>query len=202
MARPRKEESRDRPARIIDAAAKLFAERGFEATTVAAIAAACGIRAPSVLHHYESKENLFIEVLRQRVVERFLRDFRIEALDLNQPPAALIEQVLRTAMDIWREEPHLIGSAFAELIRPGGMGQDLLTDLLMPLLERFEQIAAAALPPQRRNVPIRELALMFVFSLAGRYGTLGREPNLWGPEQDVIDALRLIAQTVLPSPSE
>lgn len=52
---------------ILDEATRLFAAQGFGATSVQAIAEAVGIRKPSLLYHFESKE-----LLRDAVLERIL----------------------------------------------------------------------------------------------------------------------------------
>ena len=45
--------------RILDQAATLFADRGYEATSVRDIAAAVGISAPALYNHFRSKEEIF-----------------------------------------------------------------------------------------------------------------------------------------------
>jgi AcrR family transcriptional regulator len=49
--------------RILDAGETLFAERGFEGTSLRAIADAAGIREPSLYNHFASKRALFAAVL-------------------------------------------------------------------------------------------------------------------------------------------
>ena len=41
---------------ILDAALKLFAKKGYEAVSVAEIADAVGVKAPSLYKHYKSKQ--------------------------------------------------------------------------------------------------------------------------------------------------
>lgn len=53
----------DTRARILEASAKLFVERGFEATSVRDIAAAIGISNPSLYHHFSSKGALLEQLL-------------------------------------------------------------------------------------------------------------------------------------------
>jgi AcrR family transcriptional regulator len=60
----RAEQRRRTRARILDAAARLFADAGYERTTIRAIAAAAGVDAGLVMHHFGSKEELFRAVMR------------------------------------------------------------------------------------------------------------------------------------------
>lgn len=66
---PRWRRRRDaRPAEITDAALALFAETGFAATTVAAIAARAGVTKGTVYLYFASKEDLFAAAVRERIV--------------------------------------------------------------------------------------------------------------------------------------
>lgn len=60
--RPEEGDDPQRAELILLAAARLFAERGYEATSVRDIAAAVGVRPGSIYHHYASKEDLFVSV--------------------------------------------------------------------------------------------------------------------------------------------
>ena len=56
----RSEETR---ARILDAAAAAFADSGFDATSVAQICQAAGVTKGAFYHHYDSKKDVFLELL-------------------------------------------------------------------------------------------------------------------------------------------
>jgi AcrR family transcriptional regulator len=62
--RPRLQQSVPRES-ILATAARLFHEKGYQATTVRDIAAAVGIRPGSLFHHFASKEQLLVEMLRE-----------------------------------------------------------------------------------------------------------------------------------------
>lgn len=51
---------------ILDAALDLFARRGYDRTSVREIARHTGLSQAGLLHHFSTKEELFLEVLRRR----------------------------------------------------------------------------------------------------------------------------------------
>lgn len=51
--------AKDTKKRLIEAALLLFSQKGYEATSMADIAGAVGIRAPSMYDHFKSKQELF-----------------------------------------------------------------------------------------------------------------------------------------------
>ena len=57
-------EQEDARARLIDAAIKLFAEKGYEGTSVRDLATAAGVNVAAVSYHFGSKDALYTEALR------------------------------------------------------------------------------------------------------------------------------------------
>lgn len=54
----------DAPTRILMAAEQLFAEQGYEAVSISAIAERAGISKANVFHHFSSKRELYLAVVR------------------------------------------------------------------------------------------------------------------------------------------
>lgn len=75
-------ETRDR---ILSAAERLFAERGFEATSVRDITAEAGCNVAAVNYHFGGKENLYVETFRGLLGE--LRDLRIRRIRCDMAEA-------------------------------------------------------------------------------------------------------------------
>src|SRR5881296_2838113 len=68
-----------RREQLIEVATKLFAKWGYEATTTAAIAEAAGVTEPILYRHFDSKQELFVAIVRS-VSEQTLRHWA-EILD-------------------------------------------------------------------------------------------------------------------------
>ncbi len=87
-----------RRALIEDAAARLFAERGYAASTVEDIAAAAGVSKPMLYRHFESKKDLHLKLL-----ERRRDELAAAPLDrfLNEPGE--LDERLPAMIDAWFE---------------------------------------------------------------------------------------------------
>jgi AcrR family transcriptional regulator len=91
-------------ARVLAAATRLFADRGFHGTTVRDIAAAARANVASGHYHFGSKRDLYVEVLRaafaqvRAALER--GGVQATAAALAKMPRAKIEQLLETRVEI------------------------------------------------------------------------------------------------------
>ena len=59
----------ERRREILDAAVRIFGQRGYDCSTIAEVAKAAGVSAGTVVHYFGSKGDLFEEVLRDRFLE-------------------------------------------------------------------------------------------------------------------------------------
>jgi AcrR family transcriptional regulator len=89
--------------RILGAALRAFAERGFHGTSVPEIARAAGVGVGSIYRHFESKEHLVNAVFRE--AKGRLRDALLLDFDLGQPPAALFAGVWARLVRFQRANP-------------------------------------------------------------------------------------------------
>jgi AcrR family transcriptional regulator len=65
--RPTREEALRLDVRLLDVATTLFMERGFDGTSIDAVADGAGVSKPTVYTHYRDKRALFSAVLRNRI---------------------------------------------------------------------------------------------------------------------------------------
>ncbi len=104
-ARPAKKSERTRQS-VLDAAAHLFASKGYADTNMSDIAAEAGIKAGSVYYHFASKDELVYEVLRFGVTHSF-EHTRAEVEQLG--PSASAAAQLRAAIHAHLDSLHSLG---------------------------------------------------------------------------------------------
>lgn len=73
-----------RREQLIEVATRLFAKSGYEATTTAAIAEAAGVTEPILYRHFDSKQELFVAIVRS-VSELTMRHWQEIIGDLEDP---------------------------------------------------------------------------------------------------------------------
>ena len=162
-------EGRDTKERLLAAAERIFAERGFEGASLRAVTRAAGTSVSAANYHFGSKRALLRATLRRRVepVNR-LRLERLDALEAAAAGAplaleALLDAFLRPAFEVRAAAPE--GSAYYRQVAarlysdPPELVSDLKRELFRPVFERFFAALQRALPDH----PPEALGLAFQF---------------------------------------
>src|SRR5215471_7397882 len=92
-------------------AARLFAERGYEATSVREIVEAAGVTKPTLYYHFKSKEGLAQALLvapQLRLVEHMRR-----IVNETRDPVRALEDLLECLFDFCRADPDRARLMFA-----------------------------------------------------------------------------------------
>ncbi len=83
-------------AAILEAAAKLFAERGFHNASMAQLAKTCGISKPLLYHYYRDKEHILFDVADSYMDQLLAVVASVQAMKL--PPPVHLEYLIRNFM--------------------------------------------------------------------------------------------------------
>jgi TetR/AcrR family transcriptional regulator, regulator of cefoperazone and chloramphenicol sensitivity len=150
--RPSARRSDPTPDKLIDAAGRVFAERGYYATTVREICNRAGANVAAVNYHFGDKLGLYTEVLRQSI-----RAAKVEALGNLLEQELAPEEMLRAFIKL------RLQSAFRadlpdwhmrllvhELAQPTPALSKVINEVSRPIYERVLQVVGeiTGLPPQ------------------------------------------------------
>ncbi|HTZ08418.1 MAG TPA: helix-turn-helix domain-containing protein [Acidimicrobiales bacterium] len=192
--------------RILDAALASFGSRGYEATSLDALAESLGVRKQSILYWYPSKE-----VLLEALIDRSAGELAAaleEALAGAGTGWPRVEAVVRSVFRLAARRPELLG-----LLREvGRLGPPSATRLML-VLEPLVQRASAFLEEEmdaghmRRHEP--RLLLLAIYSTVVGMVTevevlraLGEEPTARSLVRRRLEILRLLRSALLVDPAQ
>jgi AcrR family transcriptional regulator len=154
----------ERRASIVEAAGRLFGERGYEATRLDDVAAAAGVTKPVLYRHFDSKKTLYLALL-----ERHRDDLGTFAGLIPAEGAA--EERLRIVLEGWFAYVEAHSYAWRMLFRDTGGGLEIQAfrrevhararEILAELIRSLSEVPI----PRRELEPLAELMSMGMASL-------------------------------------
>ena len=165
--------------RLLQVAQALFAERGYRGTSLRDISARIGIKAPSLLHHFSSKEQIYLAVL-DRIFGR-LEDAIGSVLIGTDSYQRRASSAIEGAIDFLARRPDYARLVWNEFIVENGIGLRLLKRRLPPLYAMAQNFIFQG---QRDGAFRREVdPFQFVVSLnqivSGYFTTAAMTRRLW-----------------------
>jgi AcrR family transcriptional regulator len=151
-----------RRAVIVEAAGRLFGERGYDGTRLDDVAAAAGVTKPILYRHFADKEGIYLALL-----ERHRAD-----LDRFVVPAeGTLEERLRAVLEIWLDYVEAHAYAWRMLFRDTGGGPGVQA-FRVDVHARARSVLAGMIGalaqeriPEREREPLGELLSMGMASL-------------------------------------
>ncbi len=107
---------------IVQAAANLFAQQGFEGTSISAIADAAAVKKTLVQYHFESKDNLWRETVRfiwQARTEALPQYLNQDLLTLDNEEHDMVRELCRAILNFTFDQPQWVKLMFQEASTPG-----------------------------------------------------------------------------------
>lgn len=117
--------------RVLQVAQALFAERGYRGTSLRDIAKRIGIKAPSLLHHFPSKQQLYLAVL-DKMFES-LEDAANAIAWGRESRQERMRQAIGDTIDFIASRPDFVRIMWKEMADESGVGRQVLKRRLPPL---------------------------------------------------------------------
>lgn len=160
--RPTRDQAEARHAELLDVALDLFLEKGFEQTTMEAVAASVGMTKRTIYARYPDKRALFLATVQRAIERQLVPEERLAALDTSDLEATLsavakmrVANVMTPAglrlQRIVNTESYRFPEIFAMSYEQGGKP---VVDFLANLLRRHDSAGAVCVerPEMAANV--------------------------------------------------
>jgi AcrR family transcriptional regulator len=154
----------ERRALIVEAAGRLFGDRGYDGARLDEIAAAAGVTKPIVYRHFDSKRDLYLALL-----DRHRDD--LAGFSVSIPAEERTEDRLRAVLEIWLDYVEAHSYAWRMLFRDTGGGPEIAArrrevhaEARAVLVQLIRSLASSPVSP-RELEPLAELMSMGMAAL-------------------------------------
>jgi AcrR family transcriptional regulator len=186
-------ERADTKTRILDAAEKLFGEKGFDATSLRDITTEAGVNLAAVNYHFQSKESLI-----EAVIMRGAGPMNQQRVDMLEAagPAATIEQIIEAFVaPILEQDYQPMAPLMARVLASPEIMRRVFKHHMDAISRRFADALAVALP----ELSPAERLWRLHFTAGAMAHTVTRAPiirDLFGGVLNLDDRKLLIARLV------
>lgn len=162
MARPRAVDHDDKRDALLRAAARLFADGGYDRSSMAEVAKACGVSKALVYHYYVSKDVLLYDIIRQHLEALIAACEEVNHRDA--PARERLERLAAALLDAYRDADAEHKIQINEMKRLPKERQDELRGLERHLVAIFAEAIAAAVPALQGG-PLLKPVTMSLFGM-------------------------------------
>ncbi|MCX8062725.1 MAG: TetR/AcrR family transcriptional regulator [Anaerolineales bacterium] len=165
-----------RKIQILDAAARVFAEKGFHAATTKEIAEAADVAEGTIYNYFESKEDLLLGIMSRLAESQSLALFtQSELLEqtLEMPSHDFLALIFRLRHSFVVEDNHLamLRAVLSEILVNRKFAERYYKELIQPMISLWEQYLQTRI--EREEVRSVNVSLVVRFLLAFNLGMVG-----------------------------
>ena len=171
--------------RILSAAGPVFAEKGFESSTIREICAAADVNVAAVNYYFGDKQQLYLETVRLASEARIEQIAPPERADSTPAEIHLYDHV-RTMLERMlgsEQVPWQVKLLMREVLHPTEACQELVEQHFRPRFEYLQGLLDNWLPPEVPTYRRRQIALSVVGQCV-HYRMAGEVIALLTPEED------------------
>ncbi|HEY6796584.1 MAG TPA: TetR/AcrR family transcriptional regulator [Kineosporiaceae bacterium] len=167
---------KERREQLLDVGRKLFAEKGFEGTSVEEIAHTAQVSKPVVYEHFGGKEGLYAVVVDREI--RHLLDSITASLSSEAPPRVLLEQAALALLDYIEHST----DGFRILVRDSPVAQSTggFASLISDIASQVEHLLADEFRDRdldAKTAPLYAQMLVGMVALTGQFWLDHRRPK-------------------------
>ena len=171
--------------RILDASAALFSQQGYNGTALRDIAAALDMKAGSLYYHFDSKEQLVLEILKiglKNIINTVIT--RVNALPEGTPSREVLLEAAKAHLAALLEK----GDYTSTSIRNYGQMPDAVQEEGRVLRDKYENMWKRWLAEAQKKGDIKASTDLHIFRLA-LLGSLNRTLAWYSPGGKSIDEI-------------
>jgi TetR/AcrR family transcriptional regulator len=162
VARPRSAGYDDKRRAILARSAPLFAQNGYDRTSMAEVAAACGVSKALLYHYYVGKETLLFDILRAHLQD--LLD-ATAAVSTKLMPRERLRGLIGALLDAYRDADDEHKIQINELGKLPPARQKELKNMERTLVATFAEAIAAVVPALARDKKLLKPVTMSLFGM-------------------------------------
>ena len=162
--------------RVLMSAARLFAEDGFAATSVRAVAERARLTKAGLYYHIKEKEDLLYRICEQSIQD--ILDGACTALKRDSEPAAQLAALIRNHAEFFFRHPHNLTVLNRDMGALTGTQREAIRALEMEYLEMIREVFRHG---QKRGAFRRLDPTVAAFGFLGVLNTLDRWYDAAGP---------------------
>lgn len=163
MPRTRAKDHDDKRVAIMETAARIFADGGYDRTSMAQLAAECGVSKALIYHYYASKEALLFDIIENHLSD--LLDAVEKADEQEAEPQARLEALVTGLLEAYRDADAKHKVQLGALTLLPIEQQDHLRGLERQLVSRFSDAVRAINPAAFDGKPLLKPVTMSLFGM-------------------------------------